>query len=326
MMMERPKASVRTTYVGTLARTLLISYSTWVTSSIDFGKYWNPGRYFVLFLFCLDEVVWLPGFFCSNTVLILYQEKMSKTLSMTVGETMRVAYQRWGQGNPIKVLCCHGWLDNSNSFSYLGPLLADKFGFDVVAIDHPGHGRSSHFHQLTSYSIFGSFLFPAQEHLGWSKSHVIGHSMGANLSLVFAGSFPERVEKLVLIEGIGPPSNKIENAPKNFRKAVLAEHDMHKKTAAGKTRKVYETITDAIESRVKVVTTYPGTQYISKAAATTIIARAAVRAKATHYNEFAGDFDFNQLDVHNSNLGPVRLHYDPKLVLPTLMQFTEEEV
>ena len=34
----------------------------------------------------------------------------------------------------------HGWLDNSNSFTYLGEILAGE-GYDVVATDHAGHGH-----------------------------------------------------------------------------------------------------------------------------------------------------------------------------------------
>jgi pimeloyl-ACP methyl ester carboxylesterase len=54
---------------------------------------------------------------------------------------LSIAYQRWNDGlNNPKVLCVHGWLDNSNSFAYLGPKLASK-GYDVVAIDLMGHGK-----------------------------------------------------------------------------------------------------------------------------------------------------------------------------------------
>ena len=52
---------------------------------------------------------------------------------------LNVSYQRWGEGNSIKVLCLHGWLDNSNSFSYLASFLAPHT-FEVVAVDHIGHG------------------------------------------------------------------------------------------------------------------------------------------------------------------------------------------
>jgi esterase/lipase len=200
--------------------------------------------------------------------------RKAKSLSLCIGGGMRIAYQRWGAGNAHKVLCFHGWLDNSNSYNYLGPFLADKHNFDVVAVDHPGHGKSSHFHQLTSYSIFASYAYPIQEALGWSKSNVIGHSMGANMSLVFSGAFPERVEKLVLIEGIGPPTGKPENAPKNFRKAVVAEVESNKKISTGsKSRKTYNNFEEAIKSRMDAVTKYPGTQYISKEAAAAIVAR-----------------------------------------------------
>jgi pimeloyl-ACP methyl ester carboxylesterase len=52
---------------------------------------------------------------------------MMKSLRLATSG-LRVAYQAWGQGNPVKVLCLHGWLDNSNSFNVLAPFLAQKGG------------------------------------------------------------------------------------------------------------------------------------------------------------------------------------------------------
>lgn len=39
--------------------------------------------------------------------------------------------------------------------------------------------------------------------LGWTKSHIIGHSMGTAVGSLFAGCYPEFVDRLVLIEGFG---------------------------------------------------------------------------------------------------------------------------
>ena len=138
-------------------------------------------------------------FHCSAE--LRYIGAMQQVLKIA-GDTLKVSYQRWGAGNAKKVLCLHGWLDNSNSFSYLGPHLA-KHDFEVVAVDQFGHGRSDHFKQLSSYAIFSSYCLSIQEALGWEKSHVLGHSMGANIGLLYAGSFPERIDRLALIEGIG---------------------------------------------------------------------------------------------------------------------------
>lgn len=62
-----------------------------------------------------------------------------KTLRLATSG-LRVAYQVWGEGNPIKILCLHGWLDNSNSFNVLAPYLLENGNFEIVAIDHVGHG------------------------------------------------------------------------------------------------------------------------------------------------------------------------------------------
>lgn len=71
--------------------------------------------------------------------------------SALLSDGFRIAYQQWQGGSSVatggelgkRCLCLHGWLDNSNSFSVLGPYLADR-GYTVVAIDHIGHGHSSH--------------------------------------------------------------------------------------------------------------------------------------------------------------------------------------
>jgi pimeloyl-ACP methyl ester carboxylesterase len=47
---------------------------------------------------------------------------------------LRVAYQVWGEGNPIKVLCLHGWLDNSNSFNVLAPFLSRLIILDLGSL------------------------------------------------------------------------------------------------------------------------------------------------------------------------------------------------
>jgi len=71
---------------------------------------------------------------------------MAKALSITLSCGKRMAYQKWSTKSlPRKgrIVCSHGWLDNSNSFSYLGPMLASQ-GYEVIAIDWLGHGHSDH--------------------------------------------------------------------------------------------------------------------------------------------------------------------------------------
>ncbi|CAG7817538.1 unnamed protein product [Allacma fusca] len=53
-----------------------------------------------------------------------------------------VSGKTWGDVNGIPVLGLHGWTDNAGTFDRLAPLLPKSLYF--VAIDLPGHGRSSH--------------------------------------------------------------------------------------------------------------------------------------------------------------------------------------
>ena len=56
-------------------------------------------------------------------------------------------------GSGPRVLALHGWLDNAASFLPMAPYLR---GFDLVALDLPGHGRSAHLGVGSDYSFYGA--------------------------------------------------------------------------------------------------------------------------------------------------------------------------
>lgn len=130
-----------------------------------------------------------------------------------------LAAKRWHQGGR-PCLALHGWLDNAGTFDGLAPLLPE---LDLVCLDVPGHGHSYHHPPGTAYHFVDWVpeVFCAADSLGWETFTLLGHSMGAGITCLAAGTFPERVNNLVLIEGIGPYSHPDEDSPAQLRKALL---------------------------------------------------------------------------------------------------------
>ena len=138
---------------------------------------------------------------------------------------LRLAALEWGPPDGTPVLALHGWLDNAASFCRLAPLLRD---FHVVAVDLPGHGRSDH-RPLGAAFQFLDFLpdvAAAADSLGWQRFVLLGHSMGAGIASLMPAVFPERVERSVLLEGVGPLSAPPEETVEKFRAALEAEKRM----------------------------------------------------------------------------------------------------
>ncbi|MCA9779175.1 MAG: alpha/beta fold hydrolase, partial [Candidatus Eremiobacteraeota bacterium] len=116
------------------------------------------------------------------------------------------------RGGELPVLALHGWLDNAGTFDGLASHLQ---GLDLVCLDLPGHGHSYHRPAGTPYHFVDWVpeVFCAAKSLGWERFVLMGHSMGAGIASLAAGTFPERIEKLILIEGIGPFASPDEEAP-----------------------------------------------------------------------------------------------------------------
>lgn len=114
-----------------------------------------------------------------------------------------LAALRFGARGGTRVLALHGWLDNAMSFA---PLAAHLPDWDLIALDLPGHGYSAHRPPRTWYHYIDYLddALLALDALGWERCVLLGHSLGGAVASVLAAARPERVEKLLLIEALGP--------------------------------------------------------------------------------------------------------------------------
>lgn len=110
----------------------------------------------------------------------------------------------WGDGSRT-VLLLHGFLEHAHAWNLVGPALAQR-GFHVWALDWRGHGDSEWvgaggYYHFADYVADLAFLV---RHLGGSAA-LVGHSMGASAAMLYAGTEPDRVTALALIDALGPP-------------------------------------------------------------------------------------------------------------------------
>jgi pimeloyl-ACP methyl ester carboxylesterase len=134
----------------------------------------------------------------------------------------------WGDPKGIPVLATHGWLDNAASYLLLAPLLP---GCHFVAFDAAGHGFSSNRSPDSAYNIWQEVgdIYDVAEQLGWQRFNLLGHSRGATSASMFAGSFPARVQRLMLIEGGVPIAGKAADAPAGLGEAIVQSRALRSK-------------------------------------------------------------------------------------------------
>lgn len=158
----------------------------------------------------------------------------------------RYAAKRWGSSNGLPALALHGWLDNAASFDHLAPFLPE---LDLVALDFPGHGYSAHrplgirYH----YMDYIADVINVADALHWEKFILMGHSLGGGVASFTAGALPDRISKLILIEGLGAMSRQPQDAPKFLAKSIVQMQTVSKKLPP-----VYTNKKEIINARAKV--------------------------------------------------------------------------
>ena len=123
----------------------------------------------------------------------------------------------WGEPNGDPLVLVHGFLDLAFSWTPFVAELQRRAARPlwIVAPDCRGHGDSG-WVSAGGYYHFPDYVFDLGcviQTLGVRSFKLIGHSMGGTISLLYTGAFPERVNKLVLIEGVGPVGMNFADAP-----------------------------------------------------------------------------------------------------------------
>ena len=111
-----------------------------------------------------------------------------------------VYFELIGKGKPLLLL--HSSYASGIIFSNLAKEL--KVGHRIIIPDLPGHGLSGGKHY--SNQLAGEQILEILDSLGIAKTDILGISLGANLALSLAGKYPNRFNKIVLIQSIQPKS------------------------------------------------------------------------------------------------------------------------
>ena len=119
------------------------------------------------------------------------------TSGFVTANGIRLHYLDWGGSGPALILI-HGIQDNPHVFDDLAPAFTDRFR--VVAYARRGHGQSDAKAPYDTATLTED-LRGLMDSLGIAKAHLVGHSMGGNEITAMAGTHPERVDRLVYLDG-----------------------------------------------------------------------------------------------------------------------------
>ncbi len=164
-------------------------------------------------------------------------------------QRLRLHYVDWGNSGGEPLVLVHGGRDHCRNWDWVAQRLSQRY--HVIAPDLRGHGDS----QWVSdghYAMSGFVHDLAQLVHGRSLAPLtlIGHSLGGNVVLRYAGAYPENIRKLVAIEGLGPSPKMLaqRNAikgPEKLRSWIEAN-----RAQAGRTPKRYPSL-DAAFARMQ---------------------------------------------------------------------------
>jgi pimeloyl-ACP methyl ester carboxylesterase len=147
----------------------------------------------------------------------MYQVLKNSTSQFIPIRNLQYHVRTWGtrKAGQRPLVMVHGWMDVSASFQFVvDALQQDRY---IVAPDWRGYGKtvvpSTDNYWIPDYLADLDFLL---DWLDAPQVDLLGHSMGGNVVMLYAGIRPERIHRLINLEGFGMARTKPEQAAKRY--------------------------------------------------------------------------------------------------------------
>jgi len=163
----------------------------------------------------------------------MYKEKRISRSELVPIRGINYHVRHWGEARsslPPLVLV-HGWMDVAASYQFVVDALSDAFveGRSIIAPDWRGYGQTGTLGADNFW--FPDYLadldFLLDHYAGDQPVDLVGHSMGGNVAMLYAGVRPARIRKLVNLEGFGMPATRPAQAPGRFAKWMDELKSLH---------------------------------------------------------------------------------------------------
>ena len=131
---------------------------------------------------------------------------------------LRTHVRHWGRVGAPKIFMVHGWMDVAASFQFVVDCLQGDW--HVIAPDWRGFGLSER-PQADTYwfpDYVADLDVMLERYSPDEPVNLLGHSMGGNVVGIYAGVRPERIRRLVNLEGFGLAATRPEQAPRRYAK------------------------------------------------------------------------------------------------------------
>jgi len=171
-----------------------------------------------------------------------------------ISQRLRLHYVDWGNPEAPPLILQHGGRDHCRSWDWVAEEL--RHDWHVIAPDLRGHGDSA-WSPDGDYSMFAFVYDFAQlvQALDYDQVAIVSHSLGGNIATRFTGLYPDKVTRLVNIEGLGMSPEIIAQQETTPYPQRLRDWIRDKRKAAGRLPRRYPTI-EAAYTRMKAENAY----------------------------------------------------------------------
>lgn len=177
-----------------------------------------------------------------------------KRLDRFPSQRLNLAYAEWGDPAAPPLLLVHGGRDQKRSWDRVAARLSKSYR--VIAHDLRGHGQSDWVSD-GDYGVMDHVFDLASlvDHLGLSRFTLLGHSLGGNITLRYAGLYPDQIEKLIAIEGLGPSPKMLAERKAQPITQRLTDWAEQRRQLSGREARVMENL-DVAKARMKAAFTH----------------------------------------------------------------------